>query len=685
MSISSYNPGYNYSSHPYMVEDIPEKWFELINNFSEQDYNGFLEGFYIWTAAASWYNSNGENTKMVELGFSLKRRYIYVNDETKPNPIFFTFYDKPFDIRTSLGTFSSGEPIGIITVNSHQNVTKQLKLMLYIGDKRGIENYNHSILLLSYGDRLLAKGYDIIKSQPVYCNSFASIYNINYANLDIPTFTFNKVHCLRVDTNGKISYKSYSKLSNTINYSKQLVRAEKETISEKIHRGIQYSIENNTFDEPREKIVFDELDYTRIIRFEPITLPYIDTYGKSTNDVRFNSGFTFKDLFMCKRIGAIPEENKIISFANNHYNRFEFQFENKYDYFRFGKLLLYLRKLYLSLKNELAYEESCYDKVESGVDIGFFLQTSEDNDEHIFIDPNTIELAENSNNYDTPIEHLSHPSTSKEEIENPITESAVEELESLIGLASVKKDVLELSSLVQLNIKRKEYNLPTVPVSLHLVFTGNPGTGKTTVARILARIYKELGVLSQGQLVEVDRSTLVAGYVGQTALKTQEKIQEAMGGILFVDEAYTLAKDGNDFGQEAIDTILKAMEDKRDEFVVIVAGYPDLMHDFVNSNPGLKSRFNKYFYFEDYTADELYEIFMDFCNKYSYHLDSKADEKIREIIKKMIQEKDTTFANARDIRNIFERTISKQSTRVAKMRHFSKHDALLIKAEDLNH
>ena len=175
--------------------------------------------------------------------------------------------------------------------------------------------------------------------------------------------------------------------------------------------------------------------------------------------------------------------------------------------------------------------------------------------------------------------------------------SGMEELHELIGLKTIKHDVEEMVGLAKVRKMREEKGMKQVPVSLHLVFSGNPGTGKTTVARILAKLYKEIGILSTGQLIETDRSGLVAGYVGQTAIKTSQKIEEAMGGVLFIDEAYALNQEGENFGQEAIDTILKAMEDHRDKFIVIVAGYTDLMKSFVESNPGLRSRFNKFFEF----------------------------------------------------------------------------------------
>lgn len=252
-------------------------------------------------------------------------------------------------------------------------------------------------------------------------------------------------------------------------------------------------------------------------------------------------------------------------------------------------------------------------------------------------------------------------------------------LNNLVGLDSIKSDVNNLVNLMKMQIRRREQGLKPVPVSLHLVFSGNPGTGKTTIARILADIYKEIGILSKGHLVEVDRSGLVAGYVGQTAIKTQEKINEALGGILFIDEAYTLVKDGNDYGQEAIDTILKAMEDHRSDFIVIVAGYSDLMHGFINSNPGLKSRFNKYINFPDYTADELIEIFMSMCREYSFELSEDADAVMQQKIRNLEANKGENFANARDVRNIFESVITNQASRLAMV---DTDEIMLLTAKD---
>ena len=260
----------------------------------------------------------------------------------------------------------------------------------------------------------------------------------------------------------------------------------------------------------------------------------------------------------------------------------------------------------------------------------------------------------------------------------------MEELESLVGLTTIKDDVKELMAFVKIQKMRSDAGLRSVPVSLHLVFTGNPGTGKTTVARIIGRLYKQIGVLSKGQLVEVDRSGLVAGYVGQTALKTQEQIKKAMGGVLFIDEAYALAQKDDAFGQEAIDTVLKAMEDHRDDLVVIVAGYTKPMEKFINSNPGLKSRFNKYFEFPDYTIDELEAIFYLNCSKYDYIVEEDAKKQIRARIigRKMMRQEN--FANAREVRNMFEDIITNQARRVAAMENPTHDDMMLITIMDLS-
>ncbi len=240
------------------------------------------------------------------------------------------------------------------------------------------------------------------------------------------------------------------------------------------------------------------------------------------------------------------------------------------------------------------------------------------------------------------------------------------ELNSLIGLDSVKEEVRNLINLLKIIEVREKNGLKAPPVTKHFVFTGNPGTGKTTVARLLSRIYCALGILSKGHMVEVDRSGLVAGYMGQTAIKVKEVVDRAIGGVLFIDEAYSLSNEtpGGDFGQEAIDTLVKAMEDNRDDLIVIVAGYPDLMEKFVSSNPGLKSRFQKTLHFADYNAKELYKVFLRFCQQNDYRLSPEATDYLVAHLQTYVQNKPRDFGNARDMRNFLDLAISAQANRL---------------------
>ena len=257
----------------------------------------------------------------------------------------------------------------------------------------------------------------------------------------------------------------------------------------------------------------------------------------------------------------------------------------------------------------------------------------------------------------------------KDKDDDKTLEQLMEEFNSLIGLKSVKQDLNNLVNLIKVKKMREERGMKQPEISLHLVFSGNPGTGKTTVARLLAKIYKKLGVLKKGHLVEVDRSDLVVGYIGQTATKTAKVIDSALGGVLFIDEAYTLTNTGDDkdFGQEAVDTLLKRMEDERDNLIVIVAGYTDPMDEFVNSNPGLKSRFNKYIFFQDYTGDELYKIFLQMCEKQEYVPSKSAKSYVKKYLEERATRHEENFANAREVRNYIERCIERQANRIVSL------------------
>ena len=257
-------------------------------------------------------------------------------------------------------------------------------------------------------------------------------------------------------------------------------------------------------------------------------------------------------------------------------------------------------------------------------------------------------------------------------------------LNGMVGLAAVKKEISNLAAFLNLQIRRGETNTFQ---GKHYVFTGNPGTGKTTVARIMADVFRTLGILSRGQLVEADRSKLVAGYSGQTAIKTNQLIDSAMGGVLFIDEAYTLkSNDQDSFGAEAIDTLLKRLEDDRGKFICIVAGYTDQMHDFIDSNPGLKSRFTQTIHFDDYTPDELTEIFLNLAKDKSFTIDEETRSAIHRQFEQLYLRRDKNFGNAREARRIFDQAVEKQSQRlVSEMNNpdFNNEDMYRLTVADL--
>ena len=260
----------------------------------------------------------------------------------------------------------------------------------------------------------------------------------------------------------------------------------------------------------------------------------------------------------------------------------------------------------------------------------------------------------------------------------------MEELQSLIGLSEVKDEVSALANFVKIQKEREKNGIKSVGISYHCVFTGNPGTGKTTVARILANIYKNLGIIKKGHLVETDRSGLVAEYVGQTAIKTNKIIDSAIDGVLFIDEAYSLVQGGgNDYGQEAIATLLKRMEDDRDRLIVILAGYSEDMKQFIDSNPGLQSRFNRYIHFPDYTSDDLKSIFLLNAQKNQYKLTDECQKALSKLLLNAVEHKDNKFGNGRFVRNLFEKAIQKQAIRLSKQPSVSVESLSMLEEQDL--
>lgn len=269
-------------------------------------------------------------------------------------------------------------------------------------------------------------------------------------------------------------------------------------------------------------------------------------------------------------------------------------------------------------------------------------------------------------------------------VSTPEKQGGMEQLTQLTGLELVKNDVATLVNFIKIQKVRASKGMKAPSLSYHCVFIGNPGTGKTTVARILACIYKELGILEKGHLVETDRSGLVAEYVGQTAVKTNKIIDSAIGGVLFIDEAYSLVTNSsNDYGKEAIATLLKRMEDDRERLVVILAGYTQEMKEFIDSNLGLQSRFNRYIEFKDYSEEELLQIYLGNLKKYEYVITDGAIEKMKRVINKAIINKDHNFGNARWVRNIFEKTLEIQANRLATDGNISNESLTTITEDDI--
>ncbi|MCX6350969.1 MAG: AAA family ATPase [Bacteroidetes bacterium] len=267
---------------------------------------------------------------------------------------------------------------------------------------------------------------------------------------------------------------------------------------------------------------------------------------------------------------------------------------------------------------------------------------------------------------------------------NETLDEVLSELDSLTGLEAVKQEVKSLINYIKVQKEREKVGLKSSQVSYHCVFTGSPGTGKTTIARIVAKIYLHLGVLSKGHLVETDRSGLIAEYVGQTAMKVNRTVDSALNGVLFIDEAYSLVSElQGDYGKEAIATLIKRIEDDRDKLVVILAGYTDEMKTFIDTNPGFKSRFNRYIVFADYTPPEMEEIYKQSCKKLDYKLTVEAEQRLVAVLGTAYNNRDKSFGNGRFVRNTFEKTLEKQANRIAGTSEITKEILTTIIADDI--
>lgn len=262
-------------------------------------------------------------------------------------------------------------------------------------------------------------------------------------------------------------------------------------------------------------------------------------------------------------------------------------------------------------------------------------------------------------------------------------DSILDKINEMIGLANIKDEIKTFINLIKIKKKREARKLPVTDITLHSVFYGPPGTGKTTIARLLGKVFKNLGLLEKGHVVETDRAGLVAGFIGQTAIQVNKIVEEALDGILFIDEAHALKGSGNDFGQEAIDTVLKRMEDNRENLVVIVAGYPDEMKEFIESNPGLKSRFSRYFYFKDYVPSELVGIYKLFCKNTALKITQKGEVKLLSLLSGLFDKKDRSFGNGRLVRNIFEKSIENQANMLVSIAPLTNELLSTINADDI--
>lgn len=452
-----------------------------------------------------------------------------------------------------------------------------------------------------------------------------------------------------INTTLKSYLKRYSSSINTIHSIYKELRNNNK-VAEAIRNHSSESSKNEPTDRSLAIIMLADIQYISKELGHPISKQNYDTCGFISLLLRLQIITTKSSNWnvLTSRIYA-DNSTDLDSFLHNLQNIHQ-QVESTGE--------LYLLSVILDNTNQEAlsrYKQSIYEYAKVLANIDGFLTS----DEIQFLQRLERDLPKVTLSKPENIDFCSQKSKSHIDID--------EELNNLVGLESVKSEVKTFRNFIKIQNERKKKGLPIPPTSYHLVFSGNPGTGKTTLARIMAKILKELGILSKGHLVETSRTDLVAGYVGQTAIKTNKVIDEALDGVLFIDEAYTLAKGSeNDFGQEAIDTLLKRMEDDRDRLVVIVAGYTNEIKTFIESNPGLSSRFNRYINFPDYTKAELSEIFKRLASKYHYTLSSDAEQALSSLLDETLSNENNHFGNGRFVRNLFEKVIEHQANRLAK-------------------
>ncbi|WP_167954743.1 AAA family ATPase [Anaerosporobacter faecicola] len=449
------------------------------------------------------------------------------------------------------------------------------------------------------------------------------------------------------------------------------------------------TVEKNHFELDPERCIDDTVvaQVERMLASPPILLQLCDLRDQEKGTRSAETFFeTMINIVLAMAYLNSSKDQYVIKFIQEYYNKIHVFISNRlnHDYVLDEKYVF--RKICSEMFRTGVHIESMKTSHQETIVNGLYANVSEKDKEQSIEENNQQDIKEYEQESKQQIETIeeneeftgnAEEKKTEESIQQAIDEQKeakkkerleelLEELRDLVGLESVKEEVNSLINLIKVRKMRERFQMPVMDMSYHMVFTGNPGTGKTTVARIIAEIYKELGLLSKGNLIETDRAGLVAGYVGQTAIKVTEVVEKALGGVLFIDEAYSLTNNtcGNDFGNEAIDTLVKLMEDHRDDLVVIVAGYKKEMETFLKANTGLISRFNKFIEFKDYSVEELLAILNGMAKKSSMELEEDAQHYIKKQLSKMTKAARNRFGNARGIRNVFEKILTSQANRL---------------------